>query len=220
MIVSVFYTFLSIVQCTIWYSQCILSIAQCCTVYNMIVSVLFTLLSAVQSTIWYTRDINKTWTHETERLVTVVAKGHSSSRRTGWAIFYFHQTPTAQLKQRSQVYEYGRNMLIDCILRALEVFWLYVYVTLIVIVFFIIIIIIIIRMIERSICYFKTRGDRRATKGDKRGRQSTTIMNYVKGMKEESGGNKVDQFWEIYMWERELFIWFSHLSWASGEILE
>jgi len=25
-------------------------------------------------------------------------------------------------------------------------------------------------------------------------------------MKEESGGKKVDQFWEIYMWEREPFI--------------
>jgi len=44
-------------------------------------------------------------------------------------------------------------------------------------------------MIVRSICYFKTRGDRRATKGDKRGRPSTT-----KGMKEECGGKKVDQF--------------------------
>jgi len=29
-------------------------------------------------------------------------------------------------------------------------------------------------MIKRSICYFKTRGERRATKGDKRGRPSTT----------------------------------------------
>jgi len=130
------------------------------------------------------RDVNETWTHETETetrtrdldwcLVTVVAKGHSSSRRTGRAIFYFHKTQTAQLKQRSQVYEYGRNMLIDCMLRALEVSWLYV--TLIVVVFIIfiiiIIIIIIIRMIERFICYFKTRGDRRATKGDKRGRPS------------------------------------------------
>jgi len=38
------------------------------------------------------------------------------------------------------------------------------------------------------------------------------------GTKEESGGKKVDQFWEICMWERELCIWFSHLSWASGEI--
>jgi len=27
-------------------------------------------------------------------------------------------------------------------------------------------------MIERSICYFKTRGERRETKGDKRGRPS------------------------------------------------
>jgi len=40
----------------------------------------------------------------------------------------------------------------------------------------------------------------------------------VKGTKEESGGKKVDQFWEIYMWERELCIWFSHLSCASGDI--
>jgi len=45
-------------------------------------------------------------------------------------------------------------------------------------------------MIERSICYFKTRGERRATKGDKRGRPFTTY-NDVKGMKEESGGKKV-----------------------------
>jgi len=25
-------------------------------------------------------------------------------------------------------------------------------------------------------------------------------------MKEESGGKKVDQFWEIYMWERTLYL--------------
>jgi len=30
-------------------------------------------------------------------------------------------------------------------------------------------------MIERSIGYFKMRGERRATKGDKRGRASTTM---------------------------------------------
>jgi len=30
-------------------------------------------------------------------------------------------------------------------------------------------------MIERSICYFKARGERRGTKGDKRGRPSTTM---------------------------------------------
>jgi len=35
------------------------------------------------------------------------------------------------------------------------------------------------------------RGERRATKGDKGRRQSS---NDVKGMKEESGGKKVDQF--------------------------
>jgi len=40
-------------------------------------------------------------------------------------------------------------------------------------------------MIEKSICYFKTRGERRATKGDKRG---MTKYNDVKGMKAESGG--------------------------------
>jgi len=36
-------------------------------------------------------------------------------------------------------------------------------------------------MTERSICYFKTRGERRATKGDKRGRPSTeyTHSRYV-----------------------------------------
>jgi len=31
------------------------------------------------------------------------------------------------------------------------------------------------RLITRYICYFKTRGERRATKGDKRGRPSTTM---------------------------------------------
>jgi len=31
------------------------------------------------------------------------------------------------------------------------------------------------RMTERSICYFKTRGERRAIKGDKRGTPSTTM---------------------------------------------
>jgi len=42
------------------------------------------------------------------------------------------------------------------------------------------------------ICYFKTRSERRATKGDVRGRPIE--YNDVKGMKEESGGKKVDQF--------------------------
>jgi len=37
-------------------------------------------------------------------------------------------------------------------------------------------------------------------------------------MKEESGGKKVDQFWETYMCEREPCIWLSYL--AIGEILE
>jgi len=41
------------------------------------------------------------------------------------------------------------------------------------------------------------RGERRATKGDKRG--SKTEYNDVKGMKEKSGGRKVDQFLKIYM---------------------
>jgi len=45
-------------------------------------------------------------------------------------------------------------------------------------------------MIERSICYFKTRNERRATKGDKRGTPNITM----KGIKQESGGKKVDQF--------------------------
>jgi len=31
-------------------------------------------------------------------------------------------------------------------------------------------------------------------------------MNDVKGMKEKSGGKKVDQFWETYMWERTLYL--------------
>jgi len=35
-------------------------------------------------------------------------------------------------------------------------------------------------MIERSICYFKTRGERRATKGERK-----TKYNDVNGMKEE-----------------------------------
>jgi len=46
-------------------------------------------------------------------------------------------------------------------------------------------------MIERSIYYFKTRGERRASRGDQRGRPE---YNDVKGMKEESGCKKVDQF--------------------------
>jgi len=44
-------------------------------------------------------------------------------------------------------------------------------------------------MIIRSICNFNARGERRATKGDKRGRPSTTM--YVMRMKD---GKKVDQF--------------------------
>jgi len=35
-------------------------------------------------------------------------------------------------------------------------------------------------MIEQSICYFKTRGERRATKGDKRGRLSRTLSGNAK----------------------------------------
>jgi len=31
------------------------------------------------------------------------------------------------------------------------------------------------RMITKSVCNIKTRGERRATKGDKRGRPSTTM---------------------------------------------
>jgi len=44
--------------------------------------------------------------------------------------------------------------------------------------------------------------------------------NYAMGLKEESVGKKVYQFWEIFMWERESCTWFSHLSGARGEILE
>jgi len=44
-------------------------------------------------------------------------------------------------------------------------------------------------IVRLAICYFKTRCESRATKGDKRRIPSTT-----KGMKEESGGKKVDQF--------------------------
>jgi len=47
-------------------------------------------------------------------------------------------------------------------------------------------------MIVRPICYFKTRGERRATKGDKR--RKKTEYNDVKGMKEASEGKKVHQF--------------------------
>jgi len=39
---------------------------------------------------------------------------------------------------------------------------------------------------------FKTRGERRATKGDTRRRPIK--YNDVKGLKEENGGKKVDQF--------------------------
>jgi len=44
------------------------------------------------------------------------------------------------------------------------------------------------------ICYFKTRGERRATKGEGWSEIKTEYTD-VKGMKEESGGKKVDQFW-------------------------
>jgi len=44
-------------------------------------------------------------------------------------------------------------------------------------------------MIIKSICYFKKRGETRAAKGDNR-----TEYNNVKGIKEESGGKKIDQF--------------------------
>jgi len=44
-------------------------------------------------------------------------------------------------------------------------------------------------MIVRFICYFKTRGESKASKGDKR-RPSTTMN----GMKEKSGGKKVGKF--------------------------
>jgi len=43
------------------------------------------------------------------------------------------------------------------------------------------------RMIIRSICNFKTRGERSATMDNKRRQR-------LKGMKEKSGGKKVDQF--------------------------
>jgi len=47
-----------------------------------------------------------------------------------------------------------------------------------------------------SVCNFKTRGERRATEGDKRRKPS------IKGMKEESGGKKVDSF-EIFIYVKE-----------------
>jgi len=45
------------------------------------------------------------------------------------------------------------------------------------------------RMIERSICYFKTRGERRATKGDEKGRPRCEGNE-----RRERIGKKVDQF--------------------------
>jgi len=41
-----------------------------------------------------------------------------------------------------------------------------------------------------------------------------TEFNDVKEMKEESGGKKVDQFWEIYMCERENLV-FDSLSYLE-----
>jgi len=36
----------------------------------------------------------------------------------------------------------------------------------------------------------------------------------------ESGGKKVDQFWEMYMWDGTYSTYFSYLFSAIGEILE
>jgi len=58
-------------------------------------------------------------------------------------------------------------------------------------------------MIDRSVCYFKKRCKRRATKGDTIRRPSfrTLIgLNDVKGMKTKSGGKKVDQFDQFALW--------------------
>jgi len=48
-------------------------------------------------------------------------------------------------------------------------------------------------MCVRSICYFKTRDKRRATRVHIR-EKDPSVLNDVKGLKEESGGKKVDQF--------------------------
>jgi len=45
---------------------------------------------------------------------------------------------------------------------------------------------------RKSVCTFKTRGERKATKGNKRRRPSRTNHD-VKGM-QENGGKKFDQF--------------------------
>jgi len=53
-------------------------------------------------------------------------------------------------------------------------------------------------MVERSICHLKTRGRRRVRRN--------TEYNDVKGMKKESGGKKVDQFWgDLYVRKRTLY---------------
>jgi len=57
-------------------------------------------------------------------------------------------------------------------------------------------------MIERSICYFKTRGERRATKGDKRGRPSTTIG---RERKKRAEVRRLTSF-ERFIYERENFL--------------
>jgi len=57
-------------------------------------------------------------------------------------------------------------------------------------------------MIERYICYFKTRGERRATKGDKRGRPSTTMW---RERKKRAEVRRLTSF-ERFICERKNFV--------------
>jgi len=59
--------------------------------------------------------------------------------------------------------------------------------------------------------YFKTRGERRATKGEKRGRPSTTTMGIEQKKRAEVGKSArarvaIDQFLDIYMTEGTLYL--------------
>jgi len=59
-------------------------------------------------------------------------------------------------------------------------------------------------MIEKSICYFKMRDERRATKGDKRGRTSTTMFREWKMRAEVKRLTSFERF--ICVRERTLYL--------------
>jgi len=72
-------------------------------------------------------------------------------------------------------------------------------------------------MIMSSVYNFKMRGEIRATKGDKRRRLGRAMWREWKKMRAEVRRlTRFERFTK--MCEREPCIWFSHWSWASGEI--